>query len=160
MIYVNYLRVPCCSWLSDSMQNTNLWQANHKVAQLLAWIRSCLLFPTLLSDKQLRFLFTFFQTNNSIKLMLKSIAQSMLSNIKHSWIIAHLHLYTHHKLFDEDVNVYYVMLYEILQSPICAVGGFSTFLYLIISPFTRNNFSNWYRLFSSTTESTTNNIDP
>jgi len=46
------------------------------------------------------------------------------------------------------------MLYEILQNPICAVGDFSTFLYPIISSFSRNNFSDGYRLFSSTTTCT------
>jgi len=136
----------CSSWLSNSTQNTNLWQANHKDAQLLAWIRSHLLFPTLPSNKELHFIFTFFQMNNYIKSMFKSIARSMLSNIKYSWIIACLHLHTHWKFFDEDVNVYYVMLYEILQSPVC---GFSTFRYLLISSFSRNNFSDGYRLFSS-----------
>jgi hypothetical protein len=68
--------------------------------------------------------------------------------------------YAHWKIFYEDVNVYYVMLYEILQSPICTVGGFSTFLYPKILSFSRNSFSEGYRLFSSTTESTANNIDP
>jgi len=151
MIHVNYLRDLCCSWFSNSTQNTNLWQANHKGAQLLAPIRSCLLFPTLPSDKELHFLFTFFHMNNYIKSVFQSIARSMLSNIKYSWITAFLHLHTHRKYFDEDVNVYYVMLYELLQSPICTVGGFSMFHYLLISSFSCNNFSDGYRLFSSIT---------
>jgi len=92
--------------------------------------------------------------------MFKSIAQLRLSNIKQSRIIARLRLYKHLNFLDDDVNVYYVMLYEILYSPMCTVGGFSTFLCPKISSFSRTNFSNGYRLFSSTTESTANDTDP